>query len=174
MGVITHRGKNRQVSCSSPPDRSMPRKDRRVAGALSPPLFRDLRGYALDPSLALQLETAPISEVLFRVPWEPLDPGPVGEYLEVVDFDPAGRCFYEPVDLDDPYLLVQDGLPPSEGTPQFHQQMAYAVASLTIKNFERALGRRALWSPGPSPSADNPHDDSHYVQRLRIYPHALR
>ena len=156
------------------PDRPVPRKDRRVAGALSPPLFRDLRGYALDPSLALQLETAPISEVLFRVPWEPLDPGPVGEYLEVVDFDPAGRCFYEPVDLDDPYLLVQDGLPPSEGTPQFHQQMVYAVAQRTIHTFERALGRRAIWSPGPSPNPDNPHDDSHFVQRLRIYPHALR
>src|SRR5215210_5846476 len=152
MGVITHRGKNRQVSCSSPPDRSMPRKDRRVAGALSPPLFRDLRGYALDPSLALQLETAPISEVLFRVPWEPLDPGPVGEYLEVVD-------------LDDPYLLVQDGLPPSEGTPKFHQQMVYAVAQRTIHAFERALGRRAIWSPQANPADE--HDDSLYVQRLR-------
>jgi hypothetical protein len=152
----------------------VPKKERRVAGTLSPPLFRDLRGYALDPSLALQLETAPISEVLFKVPWEPLEPGPVGEYLEVVDFDPAGRCFYEPVDLDDPYLLVQDGLPPSEGTPQFHQQMVYAVAQRTIHAFERALGRRAIWSPGPAPSPGDPDDDSHFVQRLRIYPHALR
>ena len=150
----------------------MPKKDRRVAGTLAPPLFRDLRGYALDPSLALQLETAPVSEVLFRVPWEPLKPGPVGEYLEVVDFDPAGRCFYEPVNLDDPYLLVQDGLPPSEGTPQFHQQMVYAVAQRTIHAFERALGRRAIWSPQRNP--DNEKDDSLYVQRLRIYPHALR
>ncbi|MFL5541335.1 MAG: hypothetical protein ACJ8J0_20270 [Longimicrobiaceae bacterium] len=150
----------------------MPKKERRVAGTLSPPLFRDLRGYALDPSLALQLETAPISEVLFRVPWEPLEPGPVGEYLEVVDFDPAGRCFYEPVDLDDPYLLVQDGLPPSEGTPQFHQQMVYAVAQRTIHAFERALGRKAIWSPQPNP--EKKKDDSLYVQRLRIYPHALR
>jgi len=150
----------------------VPKKARRVAGTLSPPLFRDLRGYALDPSLALQLETAPISEVLFKVPWEPLEPGPVGEYLEVVDFDPAGRCFYEPVDLDDPYLLVQDGLPPSEGTPQFHQQMVYAVAQRTIHAFERALGRKAIWSPQPNPKKKK--DDSLYVQRLRIYPHALR
>src|SRR5215212_11895501 len=141
----------------------VPTKDRSVAGALSPPLFRELRGYALDPSLAQQLDTAPISEVLYRVPWEPLEPGPVGEYLEVVDFDPAGRCFYEPVDLDDPYLLVQDGLPPSEGTPQFHQQMAYAVAQRTIHAFERALGRRALWSPRADPG--NEFDDSKYVQR---------
>ena len=139
-----------------------------------PPVYRRLRGYALDPGLAHQFETAPISQITFQVPWEPLAPGPVGEYLEVIDHDPAGKCFYEPVDLDQPFLLAQNGLPPAEGTPQFHQQMVYAVASLTIHNFERALGRKALWSPGPSPSPNNPADDSHYVQRLRIYPHALR
>jgi hypothetical protein len=98
----------------------------------------------------------------------------VGEYLEVIDYDPAAKCFYEPVDLDNRYLLAQDGLQPSEGTPQFHQQMAYAVAQLTIHNFERALGRRTLWSPGPASDPSQSYDDSHFVQRLRIYPHALR
>lgn len=145
-----------------------------AAEFLLPPVYRLLRGYAIDPSLAQQLETAPISQILFRIPWEPLARGPVGEYLEVIDYDPAGKCVYEPVDLDAPFLLAQNGLAPSEGTPQFHQQMVYAVARLTIHNFERALGRRALWSPGPSPDPDNPFDDSHYVSRLRIYPHALR
>ena len=140
-------------------------------GTNSPPVYRYLRGYALDPSLAQRLDTAPISEVVFKIPWEDLKAGPVGEYLEVVDVDPAGKCFYEPVDLDDRYLLAQDGLPPSEGTPQFHQQMVYAVAQLTIHNFERALGRKALWSPGPG---KDEWDDRHYVQRLRVYPHALR
>jgi subtilisin family serine protease/quinol monooxygenase YgiN len=138
------------------------------------PPYRSLRGYAIDPSLAQRLDTLPISQVTFSVPWERLDPGPVGEYLEVIDFDPAGCCFYEPIDLDDPKLLAQDGLAPSEGTPQFHQQMVYAVASLTIKNFERALGRKVLWSPGPAPKGEHPKNDSHFVQRLRIYPHALR
>lgn len=137
-------------------------------------MHRQVRGYALDPSLAQQLDTAPISQVTFKVPWEKLEPGPVGEYLEVVDVDPAGKCFYEPVDLDNPHLLAQDGLPPSEGTPQFHQQMVYAVARLTIHNFERALGRKALWSPGPPPPGKHPKNDSHFVQRLRVYPHALR
>ncbi|HEX2077991.1 MAG TPA: hypothetical protein VHG08_09785 [Longimicrobium sp.] len=141
---------------------------------ISPPVYRYLRGYALDPSMAQRLDTAPISEVVFKIPWEPLLPGPRGKYLEVVDIDPAGRCFYEPVDLDHPHLLAQDGLPPSEGTPQFHQQMVYAVAQLTIHNFERALGRKALWSPGPPGRGKNPRDDSHYVGRLRVYPHALR
>jgi hypothetical protein len=138
------------------------------------PVYRTLRGFALDPSLAQQLDTAPISQTVFTVPWERLSQGPVGEYLEVIDYDPAGKCFYAPVDLDDPFLLAQDGLPASEGTPQFHQQMVYAVARLTIDNFEHALGRCALWAPGPSPDPRQPKDDSNYVQRLRIYPHALR
>ena len=138
------------------------------------PAFRRLRGYSLDPALTTQLDLAPIGEMTFRVPWEELAPGPIGEYLEVVDVDPPSGCFYEPVRLDDPNLLAQNGLAPSEGTPQFHQQMAYAVASLTINNFERALGRRSLWRPGPPPDGADLKDDSLFVQRLRVYPHALR
>ena len=138
------------------------------------PPFRTLRGYALDPTLAQRLQTATISEITLRVPWEALEPGPCGEYLEVIDYDPSSKCFYAPVNLDDPHLLAQDGLPPSEGTPQFHQQMVYAVASLTIQRFERALGRKAIWAPGPIPYRKHPKDDSNFVQRLRIYPHALR
>ncbi len=157
------------------PPRPPARPRERPPGAYATaPAHRRLRGYALDPSLEQRLETAPISRVTFSVPWEKLAPGPVGEYLEVVDVDPASKCFYEPVDLDDPKLLAQDGLSPSEGTPQFHQQMVYAVASLTIRNFERALGRKALWAPGPPPRGAHPKNDSHFVQRLRIYPHALR
>lgn len=144
------------------------------ASYASDPLFRRLRGYAIDPSLTLQLDTKPISKVTYPVPWETLDPGPVGEYLEVVDFDPAARCFYEPVDLDDPKLLAQDGMTPSEGSPQFHQQMVYAVASMTIHNFEHALGRKAMWAPGPPPKGTDDKNDSHFVRRLRVYPHALR
>jgi subtilisin family serine protease len=138
------------------------------------PVFRFLRGFSIDPSLSTSLSTVRISEVQFRVPWEKLQPGPTGEYVEVIDVDPGSACLYEPVNLDDPSLLAQGGLPPSEGTPQFHQQMAYAVSTLTIRNFERALGRRTLWRPGPSPDAANPKNDSVFVPRLRIYPHALR
>ena len=139
-----------------------------------PPPFRKLRGYSVDPSLSTDLSSVAFSDVTYQLPWEKLKPGPIGEYLEVVDVDPSSGCYYEPVDLNDPALLAQDGLPPSESTPQFHQQMVYAVCTLTINNFERALGRRALWRPGPSRDLENSKDDSHYVQRLRIYPHALR
>ena len=118
------------------------------------PTARKLRVFAFDPSFGIQFETAKINEVTITVPWERdaagvdlLQPGPVGEYLEVVDRDPASGCFYDPVDLNDPFILAQDGLPPSESNPQFHQQMVYAVAMRTIRSFEQALGRLALWWP---------------------------
>ena len=137
------------------------------------PPFRCLRAFSIDPSLATDYETASISEVMIKVPWERLQPGPRGEYLDVIDVDPGSACFYEPVNLDDAALLAQNGLAPSEGTPQFHQQMAYAVSRLTINNFEHALGRKTLWRPVRDPKK-NPKDDSVYVPQLRVYPHALR
>jgi hypothetical protein len=137
-----------------------------------PPPARRLRTFAFDPSLATQLDTADLNVATLAVAWEDgLQPGPVGEYFEVVDYDPASDGAYEPVDLNDPYLLAQDGLAPSEGNPQFHQQMVYAVAMTTIRHFELALGRRALWTPR---AAGDQTSDGQYVQRLRLYPHALR
>ena len=125
----------------------------------------------MDPSLTTALDTVGIGEVTFKIPWEPLKPGPVGEYLEVMDLDPASKSFYKPVDLDAPVLLAQDGLPPSEGVPQFHQQMAYAVSRLTIENFEQALGRKTLWRPGRQ---QGKRQGRLFIPQLRIYPHALR
>ncbi len=118
------------------------------------------------------METALINEVVFRTRWEDdLAPGPIGEYVEIIDHDPASNCFYPPIDLNDPFLLAQDGLPPSEGNPQFHQQMVYAVTMTTIANFERALGRRAFWA---SRSSAEVPDNEQFVEKLRIYPHAMR
>ena len=139
----------------------------------SPPVRR-LTGYAFDPSVAQRLGTREIGTMTFRLPWEALRPGPIGEYLEVVDHDPTSGCYYAPVDLDDPHLLARDGLAPSERTPQFHQQMVYAVAQNTIVHFEMALGRKVLWAPGPPPDSACEENDSYYVPRLRIYPHGLR
>ncbi len=143
------------------------------------PVYRKLRGYAFDPSLSMHLDTAVINEITYKIAWEEesrqegegLSPGPIGRYLEVVDYDPASGCFYDPVNLNDPHLLAQDGLPPSEGNPQFHQQMVYAVAMTTIRNFERALGRPALWA---ARFRREPKMKYEFVERLRVYPHALR
>ncbi|QDU23286.1 gluzincin family metallopeptidase [Urbifossiella limnaea] len=145
---------------------------------VAPPSRRRLQVYALDPAADQSLSTANIARCVLPVRWEALTPGPVGEYVEVVDVDPSSGCAYDPVDLDHPHHAAQDGLRPSEGNPHFHQQMVYAVVMKTIENFEAALGRPVMW-------ADRPWTDKHptgreltraerYVPRLRVYPHALR
>lgn len=135
------------------------------------PPFRRIRTYAVDPSLSTRLATASMNEISLKVRWEKLEKGPKGEYLEVADEDAAGTQ-YDAVDLDDPRLLATDGWQPSEGNAAFHQQMVYAVAMKTIEHFERALGRPVLWRPQTNPS--NEFDDSQFVRRLVISPHALR
>src|SRR5262249_38933533 len=107
------------------------------------PVFRKLRVFAVDPGMTARFETAVTNEMTVRIPWEDLRPGPVGEYVAVVDEDSDGALLHPPVDLDSLELLAQNGLPPSDGNPQFRQQMLYAVAMKTIRNFERALGRVA-------------------------------
>src|SRR5215469_15815963 len=94
---------------AKPPSATNFQKDKALSHLASePPLptHRLLRGYAFDPSLATQLETALVCQVTYRVPWETLTPGPVGEYVEVVDFDPPSGCFYAPVDLDHQGILA--------------------------------------------------------------------
>lgn len=121
----------------------------RARGLKAPPApvpsHRRLKVFSLDPAVDVQLEHALISRSVLPVAWEPLSRGPVGEYLEVIDVDPSSGCVYDPVDLNDPDLLAQDGLSPSSGNPQFHQQMVYAVGMKTIANFEQVLGRKVLW-----------------------------
>ena len=155
-----------------------PRIRRMIPNPEPPP--RRLRVYALDPSIARRLATTTVNQATIAVPWddlpatrEPLRPGPVGEYLEVIDVDPASGKAYEPVDLNDNTLLARQGLDPSEGNPKFHQQMVYAVAMDTIGHFEAALGRKALWAPRRGYDAEGKLQ-FYEVPRLRIYPHGLR
>lgn len=136
------------------------------------PVNRPLRVFAFDPLAGTKLETMGINETTIPVRWESLKPGPVGEYLEVVDIDPASGFAYAPIDLDQPAPLTQGGIRPSEANPQFHQQMVYAVAMKTISHFEQALGRVALWAPRIVKTKTGV--ESYFVRRLRIYPHALR
>ncbi len=155
----------------------------------APPRVRKLRGYAIDPSLSTALLTMQTNQLTYEIDWESLqlrDEGrsatyPVGEYLEIVDYDPSTGMFYEPVNLDDPYILAQDGYAPSVSNPQFHQQFVYTVMMTTIKNFEKALGRKLIWaeniveSGSSEPAASKRSEiEFKFVRRLRIYPHALR
>ncbi len=113
--------------------------------------------------------------MIYKINWEDLLPGPVGEYIEVIDFDAPNGWVYEPVDLDSKGLLAQHGLRPSEGNAKFHQQFIYAVVMQTIENFERALGRKIIWRPRLVKRYRNGKQyREEYVQRLRIYPHAMR
>ena len=170
------------VSAASPPPPTPAEKEmqRHFLGlALKPPVpdppYRRLRIYAYDPGQETDPTLFDVSVATVTTLWErELKPGPVGEYLEVVDVDPASNACYAPVDLNDPRLLAESGLTPSEANPQFHQQMAYAVAMRTIERFERALGRKALWTRRQPKKKGEAVPDDGFVRKLRIYPHALR
>ena len=131
------------------------------------PVFRKLRVFAVDPGFTARFETAVMNEMTLNLPWEKLEPGPVGEYVAIVDEDEKGNRVYDPIDLDHPDLLAQDGLTPSDGDPQFHQQMTYAVAMRTIRTFERALGRLTHWLQPKK----NRRGEANYRRRLKLYPH---
>jgi hypothetical protein len=119
-----------------------------------PPVRRPLKIFAYDPMLG----RLPLHRVTVDVLNEPLKPGPRGSRLHVIDYDGVAGCFYEPVDLDDPAILMQAGLDPTEFDPRFHQQMVYAVAMKVIENFEIALGRSFQF---------------HRRKALQIFPHAF-
>src|SRR5258705_12900129 len=93
------------------------------------------------------------------VPFEAdLKPGPDGELVQVVDFDPVRDDWYAPVNLNAPFILAQDGVRPNESDPRSHQQIVYAVTMSVIERFERYLGRRFRWRGR---------------DRLRLVPHAF-
>ena len=130
------------------------------------PSHRPLRVYAFDPSAGRRLNNA----MTISVPYEKLEPGPVGKRIAVIDYDASSERFYEPVDLDHPSVLIGNGLAPSESDPRFHQQMVYAIACNTMQHFERALGRAVRWRrPPPGSRTSNP-----FHTRLRIFPHAFQ
>ncbi|MBS1793871.1 MAG: peptidase M4 [Acidobacteria bacterium] len=127
------------------------------------PLYRPLKVYAFDPSRGRTLG----NHMTVDVPYEKLRGGLAGKYLEVIDYDAANACYYEPLDPDHPSVLMQGGLEPSESDPRFHQQMVYAVASRTISVFEFALGRKIKWAF----NRDRPQNKK---RPLRLYPHAMQ
>ncbi len=129
------------------------------------PTSRPLRVFAFDPSAARRLNNT----MTVLVPYEKLDPGPVGKQLAVIDYDASNELFYEAVDLDNPAVLIRNGLDPSESDPRFHQQMVYAIASETIRRFEFALGRSVRWRTKPGSRRAEP-----FHARLRIFPHAFQ
>lgn len=144
--------------------------------AIGSPPVRRLQIFTLDPGGEAEMDQAVLGRSTLTVKWEPLKPGPIGEYLEVIDVDPSSKRFYEPVDLDSQTLLATDGIAPSAGDPRFHQQMVYAIAMNTIAVFESVLGRPVIWSERVKDDDGEYIEDLslRYVKQLRLYPHALR
>jgi hypothetical protein len=134
---------------------------------LDNPSTRPLKAFAFDPSRGRLLG----NQMSMAVRYEELDPGPVvkdwraPDGIAIVDYDATNRAYYEPVNLNDPRILIRGGLDPNEADPRFHQQMVYAVATDTITQFERALGRRIHWRRGGSNESN--------IYTLNIYPHAM-
>jgi len=169
---------------ATPPKRTVTSAMTRSIAEVTPPAVRRLKVFSFDPLFATELGNLGAEQITIELLWsfadgERLQPGPVGEYLEVVDYDSSSGCFYPPVDLNHPHILAQDGVPISEGNPRFHQQMVYAVAMNTIHHFEAALGRAVLWAPNLQRDEfgsviPSKRPDEEYVQRLRVYPHAMR
>ena len=113
---------------------------------------RSLRVFAFDPMV--DRFRPPI---LLRVPYEHVEPGPVGRLVAVTDVDPVKGRSLPPLDLDDPAVLLGSGLTPSETDYRSHQQSVYAVAMAALEAFERGLGRPIIWHAG---------------RPLRLVPHA--
>jgi hypothetical protein len=111
----------------------------RVSGQ---PAWRPLRVYTLDPSVSDRLGgTATV-----QVPYEKLERGPVGARFRIECGGAPKGLGAEPLDLDDPHLLISSGLSPTPANGCFHLQMVYAVCSLTYAAFKRALGREIAWA----------------------------
>lgn len=104
------------------------------------PIYRPLRIYALDPAAAI----GDGALAIVNVPYEPIEigpRGPRGAILEIVDDEVPHRG----LDLDDKFLLMQQGRLPSPEDPLFRQQMVYAVCTTTYAAFRQALGRDIGW-----------------------------
>ena len=136
-------GSKRTEGLRTPPDRYIDRRSWR----------RPLRIIPFDP----MVDRAGRS-VVADVVYEKVNPGPAGRLVEVIDYDPVHKCWYEPVDLDDAAVMLNNGLDVAETDPRFHQQMVYAVVMRVLETFERALGRPFRWRG---------------TRRLRVYPHAF-
>jgi hypothetical protein len=131
------------------------------------PEYRQLRIYAIDPMVSRAGEHQATVQIRFEdltLRRDDQSKSPVsfhGRRLEIVDVDASGSTpvWLAPVNLDDANIAMQLGLEPAESDPQFHQQMVYAVATRTLEQFDRALGRFTYFTGR---------------RRLRLVPHAFR
>jgi hypothetical protein len=156
-----------QAVMKNPPLPKLP--DIYTIAEIATPTVRPLNVYAFDPSMGRLVGNYMTVAVLNE---DNLKPGPVGERFAVIDYDATNKVFYKPVDLNDPKVMIGNGLDPSQSDPRFHQQMVYAVASETLQRFEHALGRRIHWRWKKRYGAADPLPKG-AGRCLNIFPHAM-
>src|SRR5689334_5242214 len=98
---------------SAAPPIGLPSESLFTTRQIAYPVVRPLQVYAFDPSAGRLIGN--FMQTVLR--YEKLKPGPVGTRFAVVDYDGAHQCYYEPVDLDDPKILIRGGLEPSQSDP---------------------------------------------------------
>jgi hypothetical protein len=136
-------------------------------GVREGPVTRRLAVYTQDPATP-RMDVATADAL---VPFEPLDPGPEGRVIRVIDTNHTTRETYDPLDLDRLGATAPSGIDPSTMDPRFAQQMTYAVTMVTYDRFRQALGRTPDFS-FPATRAQEPADDSGSL-KLHVYPHGM-
>lgn len=107
------------------------------------PVYRPLRIFTRDPATSVSAGAVALVNLAF----EPLSPGPEGAVFRIEG--PA-----EPLDLNNPAILIVNGLTPGMSDPQFRKVMVYAVCTSVYASFRAALGRYVSWGfdrPGIGP-----------------------
>jgi hypothetical protein len=129
-----------------------------------PHTTREISVLAEDPSVRMNGNSRKPLMTKVRIPSEILVKGPRGSRIEVIDYDSSTGHFYEPYVLpqdEDPYADADD-IDKLLADPGFHAHQVFGVASATLFEFERALGRNLSWG-----FAGRSH-------QLKILPHAFR
>jgi hypothetical protein len=137
---------------------------------------REISVLAEDPSVRLEGNRPLWTRV--KIPAEPLSRGPRSSRFEVIDYDSSTGDFYEPYLLDpnksgykradgkkvydDEEDLEEEDIEKLLNDPKFHAHQVFGVASATLFEFERALGRNLSWG------------FSFRSHQLKIVPHAFR
>jgi len=104
---------------------------------------------ARDPSLRHGKRAgAAIVMAEIEVPHEPLEPGPLGYRVRVVDYDAQSQAYFAPRWDPEarPPSRWRNGDPRLVDDPEFRAQHVYALVMRTLARFEFALGRRVGWA----------------------------
>lgn len=120
------------------------------------PRMRRVEIVAQDPSIR---RDGSIVTATITIPYEDVEPGPMGYAVHVVDYDASSQTMYEPVKMPADEFLPAPPSADIPGDPAFHAINAYALVMRTLHRFEFALGRRVAWATGG--------------HQLKVVPHAF-